>query len=301
MDKSLKILFLILHISITSLQSQGLLHMGHQIVYEYNIYETGLPDPWVSQTIETITVGDDTLINNLTYSKIITTLPPPCGIFDTVEFLRAEGSKIFRLSRDRQQEFLMIDFDESIGYELLYEESESDVDTGYVTIDSFGVEILADGTAMDVQYMRIFNNQSFDDDAVYKVYRDIGFVQYGLLFPNLGTGLCDIYEDVQLRCSVNSFDTIHFTPFDCYELSIPNGVLDIEYLTLDLFPNPTSGAVIIPDGFTLLNISNLNGQIFVPDQLGNGIDMNTFAPGLYFLRLIALNGTSIYLSRILKL
>ena len=301
MDKSFKILLLLLHLGVASLQSQGLLQMGHQIVYEYNIYEIGLPDPWVSQSIETITVGGDTLINNLMYSKIITTLPPPCGIFDTLEFLRAEGNKIFRLSRDRQQEFLMIDFDESVGYELLYEESEGDVDTGYVTIDSFGVEILADGTTMDVQYMRIFNNQSFDDDAVYKVYRDIGFVQYGLLFPNLGTGLCDIYEGVQIRCSVNNLDTIHFTPYDCYELSFPNGVLDIDYLSLDLFPNPTSGEVILPDGFTLLDISNLNGQIFVPDQSGNGIDISTFAPGLYFFRLAGLNGTSIYLSRMLKL
>lgn len=301
MDKQIKILFLLIHSCIISIHSQGLLQIGHEIVYEYNIYETGLPDPWVSQTIETMTVEVDTLINNLSYSKIISTKTAPCGIFNTIEYLRAEGSKIFRLSHDRQQEFLMIAFDESVGYDLLYENSGGDVDTGYVAVDSFGVELLADGTEMEVQYLRIFNNQSFDDNAVYKVYRDIGFVQYGLLFPDLGTGLCDIFEGVQLRCSVNNLDTIHFTSFDCYELSIPNAVKGIDRGRLEMFPNPTSGLVIIPEGFKLLDIVNWKGQILEPEELVNEIDISAFAPGLYILRLTTSNDNSIYLSRIVKL
>lgn len=301
MAKAFNILLLFLHFCISSMQSQGLLQMGHQIVYEYNTYEMGLPDPWVNQTIETITVEGDTLINNLTYSKIVSTKSHPCGIFDTIEYLRAEGEKIFRLSRDRQQEFLMIDFGENIGYELLYESSEGDVDTGYVTVDSFGVELLADGTHMDVQYMKILNNQSYDDEVEYKVYRDIGFVQYGLLFPDLGTGLCDIFQSVQLRCSISNLDTIHFTPYDCFELSISNGVLDVESISLDLYPNPTSESVIIPDGYRLVDIVNLKGQIFKLTTFEDEIDISAFTPGIYVARLASNNGTDIYFSKIVKL
>ena len=301
MFKAFKIFILLLLCCTTSVQAQGLLQPGHQLVYEYNVYETGLPDPWVGQTIETITVENDTFINNHIYSKVVCTKPAPCGYFGKTEFLRAEGDKIFRLSSEQQKEFLIIDFGENVGYTLLYETSEEDIDTGQVVIDSFGMEVMPDGKVLDVQYMRIFNNQSFDDFTEYKVYKDIGFVQYGLLFPDLGSGLCDIFESVQLRCSINNADTIHFTSLDCFELSFPDGIKEIEKNSIQLFPNPTSGLVNIPYGFQFLDIINMHGQSMETIQSDNGLDIGEMAQGLYFIKLRASANKDIYWSRIIKI
>lgn len=296
------IIFILLPFSfVSSIHGQGLLQPGHQLVYEYNVYETGLPDPWVSQTIETITVENDTFINNHIYSKVVSTKPSPCGYFRNTEYLRSEGNKIFRLSLDHLQEFLIIDFDETLGYTLLYESSEGNIDTGQVVVDSFGVEVMPDGKVVDVQYMRIFNNQSFDDNAAYKVYRDIGFVQYGLLFPDLGTGLCDIYEGVQLRCSINGLDTVHFTSFDCFDLSFPNGIKEVAPIRIELFPNPTSGWVNIPNDFQLVDIFNMQGKTLNTVQSGNGVDISDMSPGIYFIQLRASTTNEIYWSRIIKI
>jgi len=210
---SIYIVFLVFFSS-NPAHAQNMLTTGNQWIYEYTVYDI-LPNP-VSQTIETITVENDTLINGLTYSKLTATRLAPCGVFYRTEFLREDTGKIFRLSHDNSQEFLMINFDETVGYEILYENGISQIDTGIAIIDSFGIENSHDGIEHEVQYLRILNNQTFDDDAVFKVYKNIGFVQGGLLFPYLGIGLCDVMEGIQLRCHISGPDTIHFTEFDCY-------------------------------------------------------------------------------------
>jgi hypothetical protein len=285
----------------TPVLSQSFLAPGNQWVFEDNIYVTGFPIPLVSQTIETITVGSDTIINQNIYSELTATVNEPCGVFSTTEFLREEGNRIYRLSHNHDMEFLMIDFDETDSYQLLYEPWFSEIDTATAIIDSFGIEILYDGTEVDVQYMHILNNQSFEDEAIYKVYRNIGFVQYGLLFPYLGVGLCDVYESIGLRCQISGTDTLHFTEYDCFESSIINSVRNAEMNSIQLFPNPVSTEINIPSGMTLLDMMNMNGQRIKPDQHGNNINVNYLPSGQYYIRLFSYDKSELLLGRIIKI
>ncbi len=196
------------------------LQEGNQWIYEYT--EVIVPSLY-DQTIETITVIGDTLINSYTYAILYATEPSPCGINGTYEYLREDGDKIYRLNRAKNQEYLMIDFAETDSYIMYFENGNmgNDIDTATVMIDSFGIDVLPDGKAIEVQYSHIINNQSYDDETVYKVYKNIGFVQPGLLFPDLGTGLCDPYPGthVELRCHISD-DTLHFTQLDCDQLDL---------------------------------------------------------------------------------
>ena len=289
---------------LTSIYSQDRLDIpflvpGHQWIYAYNTYDI-LPDPLVSQTFETITIGEDTLINGLAYSKLRATLPAPCGIFNTTEYLREDGSKIFRLSDDHSQEFLMIDFEETSGYQLMYENLNGEVETGNAIIDSFGIEYTYDGFPVDVQYMRIQNNQSFGDDDQYKVYRDIGFVQYGLLFPDVGSGLCDIMEGMRLRCFFNGTDTLHFTEFDCYESELINATNESHISNIHLSPNPATDQINIPPGFIFKDMINLQGRKLYPLHFETFIDLTGLPPGYYVLRFISRDRNRMYVGRLIK-
>ncbi|HEX5111975.1 MAG TPA: hypothetical protein VFV79_03955, partial [Saprospiraceae bacterium] len=264
--------------------NQRLLAPGRKWIYAYNVYDF-LPDPLVEQTIETITVGNDTLINGLSYYQLIITKAQPCGVFDTLEYLREDGGKIYRLSRDHSQEFLMIDFDETTSYPLLYDGHFGDIDTAMAIIDSFGIETIIDGSQVEVQYLHIINNQSYDDDTEYKVYKGVGFVQYGLLFPDLGTGLCDVMEGIQLRCYTDGIDTLHFTEFGCYEITLGNATNDLAFNEIILSPNPVSDEIVLPDDFLVERCYSIHGQSVPFFQSGNKLDVHDWPPGMYLLKL----------------
>jgi hypothetical protein len=280
------------------INDQQFLVPGRQWIYAHNVYDA-LPDPLVDQSIETITIGNDTLINGLSYSMLTATLADPCGIFSTTEFLREEGEKIYRLSEDHSQEFLMIDFDETVGYTMLYD-NFGGIDTGHVFIDSFGIELAFDGTPVDVQYMRIHNNQSFDDDTEYKVYRNVGFVQYGLLFPNVGTGLCDVMEGIELRCYVDGLDTIHFTEFGCYEITLMNETQEPSILSIQLSPNPASNEIYLPEGYKLKEVCIIQGQPIAVHQIGDTIYTDSWPAGVYVLWLTSNDKKNVRVGRIVK-
>ena len=253
------------------------------------------------QSIETITVENDTVINNTTYAKLSATKAEPCSTFSQTEFLREEGDKIFRYNQQENAEFLMIDFGETNGYELIYfDHSMNMIDTGMVLVDSFGIEYTQDGTAMEVQYMRIYNNSSYEDDAVYTVYKNIGFVNYGLLFPNLGTGLCDALSAVKLRCFISGQDTIHFTEFDCSESSIIDATKESTLDKVTVFPNPASDNIHIPENFNVVGIINASGQNQVIDQIGDTINVNSLPSGLYVIQLSSRTGKEFYFQKFMK-
>lgn len=300
MKDAIKIILVLLAAGNTPLCAQDFLQQGNQWIFEYNVYEP-LPDPLVSQTIETITIDSDTLINNLPYSKLIASLPAPCGIFNETEFLREEGSKIFRLSQDLTQEFLMIDFGETTGYEILYEAGVGDIDTGTVIVDSFGIEVLNDGSQHEVQYVRILNNGSFDDDAQYKVYKHIGFVQNGLLFPNLGTGLCDGMEDIQLRCYISEQDTIHFQQMDCYASDLIDATNEVEKEIINLYPNPTNDFINIPSNLRVIEIVNANGQKQISFEEGSILDLRKCQSGLYIIKFSSPDRDKMYIGKVIKM
>ena len=279
--------------------NQQFLEPGRTWIYAYNVYDI-LPDPLVEQTIETITVGNDTLINGLSYNRLIITKSAPCGIFNTMEYLREDGGKIYRLNHDHSQEFLMIDFDETVSYPMIYE-NWVEVDTAMAIVDSFGVETIFDGSQVEVQYMHVLNGFAIGEDAVYKVYKNVGFVeQGGLLFPNLGTGLCDVMEGLELRCYTDGIDTLHFTPFGCYEITLGNGTNDAAYKEITLSPNPATTEVVLPGDFLVKECYSMEGQIIPIYQSENMLFIHDWAPGMYVLKLVNRYTQEAGISRIVK-
>lgn len=286
---------------ITHSWSQGLLDIGNKWIYEYNTYVWGIGI--YSQTIETITVTKDTLINNHLYRQLIATKEDPCGIFSTTEYLREVDGRIYRLSNDYTQEFLIIDFYETTGYELPYETiwtGNGNVEIGQAIVDSFGVEQTPNGTELPIQYLRILNNQTFEDYAQFMVMERVGFIQYGLLFPALSVGLCDVLEGVQLRCHVAGQDTIHFTEFDCTESSIPSSTKDNHVDRALVYPNPTHNSLTLPADYQLIEIRNMQGQAQSFSQHGNRVQLDHLSQGMYLLKLMNSENGKIVAVQILR-
>ena len=280
--------------------AQNMLQQGNQWVFEDRIF-SNLLFSYIDTTIETISVDGDTAINNNSYTRLILSTVPGCWNVNAKEYLRVDGNKIFRLSQDFQQEFLMIDFDETVGYEMLYDNGVGIIDTGLVVIDSFGIEDAYDGTPIEVQYVKIINNQSFDDSVTYKVYKGIGFLDGGLLFPFLGAGLCDFGDWTILHCFLTGSDTIHFTEYGCFEIPIINSTQEAKQNEVNLFPNPTFEKVKMPEGMRLLEVTNMNGQQIFPEYNENYINLDGFPSGQYIFRFKSLSGNEIWISRVEKI
>lgn len=284
--------------------AQNMLEEGTQWIFEYRSYDLGLPD--YTESIESITVGGDTIINSKQYKKVTATKDAPCGTFLKNEFLREDGSAIYRLHKIDSSEHKMLDFDDSLGYEILFNEFGTPPDTAFAITDSFGIELVYDGTPFNVQYMRIINNGTFFDDVVYKVFDGIGFYSNmdlydtGLLYPTLGVGLCDIFDYITLRCHIQGQDTVRFTEFDCFESSIPDAVWENGISSICLSPNPTSGLVEIPDDLRVERVLNLDGK---EQQIGSSdtsVDLEQLEPGIYILILANNSGLS-FIGRVVKL
>lgn len=275
-----------------------MLQEGNQWVYEIDHW-SWIHFAYIDTTIETITIGTDTSINGLDYSKVIFSSVPACLNASPTEYLREDGNKIYRWHNGLQQELLMIDFDETVGYELIYN-GYDDIDTGMVIIDSFGIEVVADGTPVDVQYLRIINNQSYDDYTTFKVYKNIGFIEPGLLFPDVGTGLCDVGNGLHFRCHISGQDTIHFTNYDCFELPVINGTNDPAVEVLKIFPNPATDFVFIPEDVKFIDLINLSGQVMRVEEEPEMIQLSGIPTGHYIARFISSDGREIYLGRVVK-
>jgi hypothetical protein len=195
----------------------------------------------------------------------------------------------------------MIDFDETVSYPLLYENMGGQIDTGIAIIDSFGIETLLDGNTVEVQYMHILNNGSIEDEAIFKVYKNVGFVGYtGLLFPYLGTGLCDVMVSLELRCYTDGIDTLHFTPFGCYEITLGNATHDLALNEIIISPNPVSDQIVLPDDFLVEKCYTMHGQPVAGYQSGNKLDIHNWQPGMYLLKLRNRYTQEAGISRIVK-
>lgn len=292
-------LVLLLVLSFSQVQSQ-MLEIGKQWIFE-DMHYSNIWFPYSDTTIETITITKDTLINSLLYKQLVLSRHPGCWNTGNPEYLRDDGDKIFRLSRNLEQEFLMIDFAEEDGYEMLYDFYTGEIDTGTVVIDSFGAVSAYDGSSLEVQYMKILNNQSYDDETTYKVYKDIGFLYPGFLFPDLGTGLCDFQDGITLRCVVNNQDTIRFTEFDCFELQVINNISQVPFEDIVLSPNPSTDFVTVPQGLEFLILVDLYGSVLKPKFDDTRIYLSSFPIGSYFAKFIDSTKEKTYIGRILKL
>ncbi|MDQ3015730.1 MAG: hypothetical protein M3R25_03270 [Bacteroidota bacterium] len=288
---------IILAMSWSPVTSQKILQQGNQWIFEemdWNLLQ-GFTDTF----FVTITVEEDTLINGLTYSKVIYSNVPPCWNVRSTEYLRGDGSKIYRRSRDNQQDFLMLDFDETVGYTMLFDGSYNPLDTSFVQIDSIGPYVTGGGDIIEVQYTKVINNQAYGDESPYLIAKDIGFISLGILFPELGIGLCDFHDPTELRCAVIDGDTTHFTHYDCFELT--NSVIPIEVATYSFQPNPVSDYLQIPEGMKYLEMVSLTGHVIYPMVENGRLYFNDISPGYYVVRMISILDNRVVAGRVVKL
>lgn len=293
--KRLTVLSIIAFFFFPNIYAQEFLEIGKQWVYEnHEWWATPYP---TNRSIQTMTVEKDTLINNLVYKQLTITANGSCGLFGNLEFLREEGSKIYRLNKEKTAEYLMIDFAETVTYDTHIEEVVGHIEnvTATAIIDSFGIEMIH-GKPINVQYMHILNNFSYNDEAPYKVYESIGF--WGntseFLFPNLGTGLCDTRWFQNLKCVISSQDTINFENVPCFELMTLSSQ-QVNRETFRVFPNPTIANLKIElgtsiDTDTQIKIMNIDGKEMKAINIEFGleevdINVSSLASGMYFIQI----------------
>ncbi len=278
------ILLLIFIVIFFGKANSQILELGNKWIYDYRDYS--ILNGTYTEKFDSIEIVSDTLINDLIYYKLKASQQSPCGIFTSVEYLREDVDKIYRLSNNLIDENLMMDFTNQISYDMTYESSwfNSEVQTTVLN-DSIGFEILSSGEQISLTYQRIINNSSFEDNAIYKLSKDIGYIEYGLLFPDIGTGLCDVYQNINLRCKISGNDTTRLTELDCYETSIISSTIDVVDGKPIIYPNPTHGTVKIEGNYKVISIQNSTGApIEIPD-LKNKIDLSGFPKGIYFVML----------------
>jgi len=278
------ILLLIFTVVFLGKANSQILELGNKWIYDYRDYS--ILNGTYTEKFDSIEIVSDTLINDLIYYKLLASQQSPCGIFTSVEYLREADDKIYRLSNNLIDENLMMDFTSQISYDMTYESSgfNSEVQTTVLN-DSIGSEILSNGEQISLTYQRIINNSSFEDNAIYKLSKDIGYIEYGLLFPDIGTGLCDVYQNMNLRCKISGNDTIRLTHLDCYETSIISSTIDVVEENPIIYPNPTHGTVKIEGNYKVLSIQNSSGVRIKFTDLKNEIDLSGFPKGIYFLAL----------------
>ena len=194
----------------------------------------------------------------------------------------------------------MIDFSNQPSYDMTFEIYGDEIPTTVIN-DSTGTEFLPSGESIDLIYQRIINNSSFGDEAVYKLSEKIGYIEYGLLFPDIGTGFCDVDLVVNLRCKISGTDTIRLTDLDCFEPSIKSSAKDISLKAPMVFPNPTQGIINMKGPYSILGIQNVAGSIMKFTAHSNKIDISTFPNGIYFLKLKDDRTLQIYTQKIVKM
>ena len=277
--------------------SQSVLTEGNQWIFEE--MEWNLVQGFTDTIIVTITIEEDTLIDGMIYSKVVHSQVPPCWNVRSTEYLRGEGSKIYRRSRDMQHDFLMLDFDDTAGYTMHFDGGYHPLDTAFVIVDSIDTYMTGGGDQLEAQYVRIINNQAYDDETTYVIARDIGFIEGGFLFPQLGNGLCDFQDPIELRCTVIDGDTTHFSQYDCFEIT--NSIFPVATANFSFQPNPVSDYLQIPDNMRFLDMVGITGQVVQPGIGTNQLDLSDLNPGQYVIRMISLIDNHIVGGRVIKL
>jgi len=282
-----------------SVNAQNFLNIGDQWILEHKKFVG--PNAVYYQKIDSITITKDTLINAINYLKIESTLSHLCGVYEETEFVREENGKIYRLFKDLESEYLMIDFDEQFAYSIGAEIGPQYL-IGDAQIDSFGIYEFPSGQKIETQFLKIINNQSYGDDYQYKVHKGIGFLNPGILFPNMGTGLCDnFWETVINKCHISNGDTIRFSDIDCFEFDILDSTDQINSSRINIFPNPTNGLINLPQGFELFKITSMSGKTKPFSKDGEFINIDNLENGIYVMYFIDKSTEKITISKIVKI
>lgn len=277
--------------------AQSMLEEGNQ--WTFQEIKWTLAQGYVDTFLVTITVEEDTIIDGLFYSKVVHSHHPPCWNIRTTEYLRREGNKIYRRSRSMDQDFLMLDFDETVGYEMLFDGGHNPQDTAYVLIDSVGILQTSAGDYLNVQYVRVINNQATDDDAQFIIGREIGFIEWGIVFPQLGNGLCDFHDPIEWRCAIISGDTTHFFAYDCFELisstkNPPHGIYAF-------YPNPFEDYILIPPDMRFAELISITGQRIQLQKTGSSLYTGNLVQGFYVVRMVRTWDNTLFQGVLVKL
>lgn len=288
MKSSVRVIIVALVVNLTivkTLKCQDFLEIGNEWITEVNNYQIG--GGFYEQSIQSIRVSKDTLINGTSYKKLESTNASPCGIFRRSEYLREENSKIYRLNSDFEGELLMLDLNEEESFQLVYESGfTNEMIETEVLIDSTGTFFLPDGNELKVKYVRIKNNSSYSDEETYILSNRVGFIQWGFLFPDIGTGLCDTYLESKLRCYISQTDTLHFQEIDdCYEIKVSSSNQNVFTNQISIFPNPTQHEVNIESGFQVQYVSDMFGKKLDFVHNGQSINMQHLPKGIYLFLL----------------
>jgi hypothetical protein len=259
-----------------------LLQLGNKWIFDKKQFIGG---GLYTEKIDSIVVVADTIINGRSYFKLVTAKDHPCGVFSKEEYLREEKDKIYRLRKNSTIEDLLIDYTTQNSYNMTFVFPFSDKQILATVInDSIANETLPNGKKLQLKYQRIKNNSSTQDNTIYKLSREIGYIHSsGILFPNIGTGLCDPIEFTSLRCKISNLDTINLTNLGCYQSSIITSTTDIDEAQILFYPNPTQDIVKFDGDYEVLSIFNLSGTKMNYVQNTDHIDISQLPPGTYFI------------------
>lgn len=277
---------------------QDFLSIGNQWIFEHKKFVG--PNTTFYEKIDSISVTKDTFINDKTYFKLESTIPHICNIFKSVEYLREEEDKIYRLDNDLGEERLMIDFAAERNFTIQTNLLDNII-TSEVIVDGIGTTTLPSGHELKTQNTRVLNSLSFEDNEPYTIYENVGFVNPGMLFPDIGTGLCDVFETMTLKCFLSSQDTFRFTNEACFSSDILDSTIDIVPQQEKLYPNPTLGLITIPNDHTVHSIYDLRGKKYIAELKSNKLVLESFDPGIYIIILESNFGQELSYSKIVKM
>lgn len=237
----------------------------------------------------------DTLINNLTYSKIERwEVDNDLNILSKEYFsaLRSENQKVYYIPSWDSEEYLLYDFNLEVGGEIELPDYYSPTFTFTRTVDSVKTEMIA-GQQRKVIYFQ----PGYPTAPVEYWMEGIGS-SYSLMFRGIDPG-GDI--GFNLLCFQHEDEYLNLTAIECFlpevrDCGVINSVGENKNdYSFSVFPNPTSdfirisqvGGEKVP---LLINLYHVDGRLVKHMSMlkdsENYIDLNGHSEGLYFVKIL---------------
>jgi hypothetical protein len=254
-----------------------------------------------TESIDSVVISKDTLINGKTYLKFIASRQQPCFIFKKTQYVREEDGVIYRLSLDLTRELIVANTASQDSFTIQFDWLNGSSDSIYsalALVDSFGYETIYDGTVVRTQYMKIPDNKSYGENQTYTFYENIGFNGPGYIFADLGTGLCDPFVQFKLRCMIKGLDTLHFTKDDCQYIGMDSGIE--EDVNLNIQPNPTFDVLNIPENYVFQKMMDIHGRVYHLDATSQAINLEGLPKGVYFVQCRKVNSHRSQSAKVVK-
>lgn len=188
-------------------------------------------------------------------------------------YLYTDGQQVYFWDHVMEDFQLQYDFEEADRYDTPWigQCDSSDEGVATVHIDSLGVRPLPQGQEVGLQYLRIANNGTYQDqDLNTLVYRGIGQAAFG---PKLllGYGLCDpVGATTVLRCFEHSNgESYNFVGYPCDSVFVRfTSSREAERLPFKVYPNPIATAdgtqltVELPQPLPLAGLRGARLQVY---------------------------------------